>query len=259
MSVYVLERMGSRSPRNRQRAIHPVGRTLGRALTAAAIGLVAFGFWSLTPVFDAEAKEGGTFEYGCRVQRPQKFLERRAFLKGGMLDSSKHARALRYFAEHYGNAGDDATTRWNSEPAIGQAKSVKFFGLPISIHSKIAGALACVEKRIRKTCHGRSSYTPISVGGFRDANTYRGTEVSNHLFGIAIDIDPERNPCCGCVDPWPNSPLCKGDAKTVYERTALTKGWIRAFQRYGFDWLGHDELADTMHFEFLGDPDRIAK
>ena len=22
-------------------------------------------------------------------------------------------------------------------------------------------------------------------------------------------------------------------------------------------WLGHDALQDTMHFEFLGDPDRI--
>ncbi len=83
-------------------------------------------------------------------------------------------------------------------------------------------------------------------------------EISNHLLGIAIDIDPERNPCCGCVDPWPSNPICK-NAGPVYKRTALPKCWISAFERFGFDWLGHDILEDTMHFEFLGDPDKITK
>jgi len=107
---------------------------------------------------------------------------------------------------------------------------------------------------------GRSTrYVPRGLGGFRTANTYRGPELSNHLFGIAIDIDPERNPCCGCVDPWPSSPLCKIESQDVYDRTALTKCWVRSFEHFGFDWLGHDTLEDTMHFEFLGDPDRITK
>jgi hypothetical protein len=35
--------------------------------------------------------------------------------------------------------------------------------------------------------------------------------------------------------------------------------WVHAFERYGFYWLGHDVLRDTMHFEFLGDPARIVK
>jgi hypothetical protein len=82
--------------------------------------------------------------------------------------------------------------------------------------------------------------------------------VSNHLLGIAIDIDPDRNPCCGCVDPWPTNPVCKKTG-TVYKRTALTRCWIQSFERFGFDWLGHDTLEDTMHFEFLGDPDRITR
>jgi hypothetical protein len=34
---------------------------------------------------------------------------------------------------------------------------------------------------------------------------------------------------------------------------------VHAFERYGFYWLGHDVLQDTMHFEFLGDPDRIVR
>ena len=229
-------------------------RRLSRALVGAAIGLVAL---AGAPEDDpaADAKEpAGTYEYGCRVQPPQKFLERRVFMKGG-----SHARALRYFAEHYGNAGDPVTTGYNGQPAASHAKTVAFFGMPISVNEKIAPALACVEKHIRKSCTGRSRYTPKAIGGFRNTNTYRGSEVSNHLFGIAVDIDPEKNPCCGCVDPWPTSPLCKGDVSSAYERTSLPRCWIRAFEHFGFDWLGHDELEDTMHFEFLGDPDRITK
>ena len=74
--------------------------------------------------------------------------------------------------------------------------------------------------------------------------------------GIAIDIDPDRNPCCGCVDPWPNHRYCKSGAKSVFEKTELTRCWIDSFERHGFYWLGHDSLEDTMHFEYLGDPDR---
>ena len=95
------------------------------------------------------------------------------------------------------------------------------------------------------------------MGGIRYKNTYRGVEVSNHVYGIAIDIEPDRNSCCGCVAPWPNHPLCKAKDKTVWERMAMPKSWVDVFERYGFYWLGHDVLMDTMHFEFLGDPDRI--
>ena len=40
---------------------------------------------------------------------------------------------------------------------------------------------------------------------------------------------------------------------------AMPECWVHAFERFGFYWLGHDVLQDTMHFEFLGDPDRIVK
>lgn len=238
-------------------------RCLSRGLAAAALGLVALGAWDLAggePA--AEAKEHGArgskgvFEFGCRVQPPQKFLERRSFLSKGVLDLGKQAKAVRYLAEHYGNVGDDVTPRYSKQSAPAQARTVHFMGMPIQVHEKVAPALACVEKRIIKTCTGSSSYTPHAIGGLRTANTYRGVEISNHLFGIAVDIDPERNPCCGCVDPWPSNPACKIPGP-VYKRTALNKCWVKAFERSGFDWLGNDTLEDTMHFEFLGDPDKI--
>ena len=236
-------------------------RAWSRTLTAAAVGLLAVGAWDLAAEPSAFAKghpaPRGRFEYGCRVQPPQKFLERRSFLHQGMIDTKKQSEAVRYRTEHYGYPEDDGT-----HPAgtisHAQAKTVHFMGLPLSIHAKVAPALACVEKHLLKTATGAARYKPRAIGGFREANTYRGVEVSNHLFGIAIDIDPDKNPCCGCVDPWPSNPLCKNTGN-VFKRTALPKAWVTAFERFGFDWLGHDTLEDTMHFEFLGDPEKITK
>ena len=243
---------------------HASLRGLSRFFVAVAVGLLALGFTDLGGASGAEAKAKaksgrgkGVFEHGCRVQAPQKSLMRRSYHRNdGTLDMVKHSAAVRYLAERYGHVDNDATMRWSKQRAHSQAKLVRFMGLPISVHAKIAPALACVEKRIRQTCGAR--YTPRALGGFRAANTYRGVEISNHLFGIAIDIDPEKNPCCGCVDPWPSNPICKNTGD-IYKRTALPKCYVRAFERFGFDWLGHDELEDTMHFEFLGDPDRIRK
>ena len=239
---------------------------VARALALTALGLLTAGPLGLVggeP--EALAKDHGhgarkgRFENGCRVQSPQRFLERRSYHAKGVVDPAKHGRALRWLVERYGNADDDATTHINPQSAHAQATSVHFMGMPISVHAKIAPALACVEKRIAKTCTaGTSRYTARAIGGFRSSNTYRGGEVSNHLLGIAVDIDPDRNPCCGCVDPWPNNPLCKKPGGP-YQRASLPACWVKAFDRYGFDWLGLDEMQDTMHFEFLADPDRITK
>ncbi|QUS47068.1 hypothetical protein F1331_25700 [Salmonella enterica subsp. enterica serovar Dessau] len=38
------------------------------------------------------------------------------------------------------------------------------------------------------------------------------------------------------------------------ERTATSR---KSAVLDGFYWLGHDVLQDTMHFEFLGDPDKV--
>lgn len=236
-----------------------------RLLVASALCLLALFPWTfLGGTSDAQAKEKkpgkGAMENGCYLQRPQNFLQRSTFVPGGMLDGAKQSRALRYLSEHYGHVDDQITSQYNRQSAFSQAKSVNFFGLPILIHKKVAPALACVEKRIQQTCTGKSSYSPRAIGGFRGENTYRGGEFSHHLFGTAIDIDPERNPCCGCVDPWPNHRYCKDKSrKDVYERMEMPKCWIKAFERYGFYWLGKDKLEDSMHFEFLGDPDAITK
>ncbi|HYQ40967.1 MAG TPA: M15 family metallopeptidase [Polyangiaceae bacterium] len=196
----------------------------------------------------------------CPTQKPQPFLIRSNFVKHGALNAAAHEQALRYRAEQYGSVEGLGLERYNKQKAYASAVSVRFMGLPLQIHKKIAPALRCVERYLERTCTGpKERYTPRAIGGFRQANTYRGGEVSNHLFGIAIDIDPNRNPCCGCVAPWPDHPACRSPAESVFERAALPRCWIDGFERFGFYWLGRDpELRDTMHFEFLGDPERLA-
>jgi hypothetical protein len=131
-------------------------------------------------------------------------------------------------------------------------------GLPIRMHRKVVPALKCVEVEISQACVDHP-YTPHALAGIRSRNTYRGGEVTNHAYGIAIDVDPSVNTCCGCVSPWNDAPACKRHAKSEYDRMAMPECWVHAFERYGFYWLGHDVLRDTMHFEFLGDPTRILK
>ncbi len=250
----------SRSPSPSPPSRRAGARALSRGAAAIAIAALVVPLASLGGAGDAAADgKRGAFDAGCRVQPPQKFLERRSFVKDRILDRKKHDRALRYLAEHYGNAGDALTTRYSSDPAYSHKTSVEFMGLPISVHEAVAPALACVEKYVRRQCGGRSRYTPKAIGGFRTQDTYRDVEVSNHMLGIAIDIDPGRNPCCKCVEPWPSHPLCRVKAVKPEQRAALPRCWIAGFERFGFDWLGHDALEDTMHFEFLGDPDRITR
>jgi hypothetical protein len=121
----------------------------------------------------------------------------------------------------------------------------------------VVPALACVEQAIAESCSAHQ-YHPRRLSGFRDRNTYQDYEVSNHVYGIALDIDSDLNPCCGCVAPWNQNPACRKPVSSPFQRMAMPECWVRAFERYGFYWLGHDELEDTMHFEFLGDPDRIS-
>jgi D-alanyl-D-alanine carboxypeptidase-like protein len=221
--------------------------------------IAALALWLLPGVSAAErAQLRKPAANTCTPQKPQAFLIRSNFVKHGMLDSAAHGHALSYRAEQYGHVEGLGLERYNKQSAYANALSVRFMGLPLQVHKKVAPVLRCVERFINRTCKApRQRYVPTAVGGFRQANTYRGGEVSNHLFGIAIDIDPNRNPCCGCVSPWPNHPACRSTTETIFEQTALPRCWIDGFERFGFYWLGRDPgLRDTMHFEFLGKPER---
>ncbi len=198
----------------------------------------------------------------CHEQGVQPFLVRgNWFPKTTEGDKVKEGRklleeAIKYRTERYGYFEGFGNPKGNPHPPKHYAKSTTFMGMSVQVHEKIVPALQCVEAALKATSAG-GEYKPRAMGGIRFKNTYRGVEVSNHVYGIAIDIEPDRNTCCGCVAPWNEHPLCKQKDKTVWQRMAMPRSWVETFEKYGFYWLGHDVLQDTMHFEFLGDPDKV--
>jgi hypothetical protein len=196
----------------------------------------------------------GEAQSACNEQPPQDFLIRGQFLK----EKGGNERAIQYRTDHYGYYKGFGHPGPDAKPPSSFLEDTTFMGLSIKMHRKVVPALACVEREIERSCADHP-YTPHALAGIRYRNTYRGGEITNHAYGIAIDIDPSINTCCGCVPPWNDAPLCKKKAKTEYDRMMMPECWVHAFERYGFYWLGHDVLRDTMHFEFLGDPDRILR
>jgi hypothetical protein len=188
----------------------------------------------------------------CNDQPPQDFLIRGNFLK--VADGNK--RAIQYRTDQYGYFEGFGHPAPGAKPPKDSLVDTTFMGLKVKMHRKVAPALACVEAEIQHVCTDHP-YKAHALAGIRYRNTYRGGEVTNHAYGIAIDVDPDLNTCCGCVPPWNDAPRCKRPAKTEYDRMVMPECWVHAFERFGFYWLGHDVLRDTMHFEFLGDPDKI--
>jgi hypothetical protein len=211
-----------------------------------------------TPKLSIPLSEGKTGT--CREQAAQPFLVRGSWFPKEP-EKAKEGRklledAIQYRTKHYGYFEGFGNPKGNPHPPKFYAKSTTFMGLPVQVHEKIIPALKCVEAALKASPAG-DEYKPRAMGGIRFKNTYKGVEVSNHVYGIAIDIEPDKNTCCGCVAPWNEHPLCKQKGKSVWERMVMPRSWVDTFERFGFYWLGHDVLQDTMHFEFLGDPDKI--
>ena len=232
------------------------------ATASAAAPATSAASASTTAVKVTIATESGTV--ACREQAAQPFLIRgNWFPRTNDAEKQKEARklfeeSLRYRTEKYGYFEGYGSPKLNAHPPKHYAKSMTFMGMSVQVNERIIAAMKCVEAALKSSPAG-NEYHPHAMGGIRFHNTYRGMEISNHVYGIAIDIEPDRNSCCGCVAPWPDHPLCKAKNKTVWERMAMPKSWVDTFERFGFYWLGHDVLQDTMHFEFLGDPDKVTE
>jgi len=175
-------------------------------------------------------------------------LERQAMLK----------KAIEYRTKMYGYFKGFGRPEWNARTPAQNAETTTLFGQKVRVNKRIIPVLACVEQQVRDVCKA-TPYQPRRISSLRDKNTYHTNEVSNHVYGIAIDLDPNDNTCCGCVGHWAEHPKCGRPAKTIYDRMIMPECWVHAFERFGFHWLGRDKLQDSMHFEFLGDPDKIAR
>lgn len=149
-----------------------------------------------------------------------------------------------------------------------------FLGYSITVHKKALWAFQCAQREIEKNCQAPTimcdsydeegicrashseSYKIKRLSTWRGYDSYKDEEFSNHNFGLAIDIDPDRNPCCGtsCAPKWHKHPRCRWNVPHP-KRSDIPLCWVNAFKNYGFIWLAEDrDIGDTMHFEFLGTP-----
>src|SRR6202011_1712922 len=186
----------------------------------------------------------------CRPQEPQAFLIRGNYIPkwNAPADEKKraaaaHQEAIRYRTEQYGYHPGFGTPEWNAHPPTFYVVDATFMGLKVKMHQRVVPALACVEAQIKAECTA-TPYTAKALAGIRYKNTFQGGEITNHIYGIAIDIDPGLNSCCGCVKPWSEDPRCSRPAKTEYDRMGMPECWVHVFEKYGFYWLGHDVLQD---------------
>ena len=199
----------------------------------------------------------------CNQQEPQADLIRSNFIRRrGLTDEEQdarrdlHDRSIRYRTENYGYFEGFGEPEWNATTPRDNSDVTQFMDEDVRLNRRIIPVLECVEEVILAECSD-VPYEPRRLSGLRTRNTYHTGEVSNHVYGIAIDVDPRRNTCCGCVGEWAEHPLCELETDNIFDRMAMPECWVNVFERYGFYWLGHDRLQDTMHFEFLGDPSLI--
>lgn len=179
---------------------------------------------------------------------------------------ARHMALHDWRTQHYGYYPGFGKKSDNGYSPAHYTRQTTFQGLNITINENLVAPLRCIERKLATSCatcterpelpdecSKKFPYHPRHLSGLRAKNTYRGGEASNHIYGIAVDLDPSDNTCCGCVGKWKAHPMCRKKGQPA-ERMIMPYCWVEVFESYGFYWLGHDKLQDTMHFEFLGDP-----
>lgn len=88
--------------------------------------------------------------------------------------------------------------------------------------------------------YGHENIKKLGIDLYGGCFNYRkmrgGTEWSRHSWGVAIDLDPERNPL-------------KATSKTAQFAKMDYKPMIDIFYKHGFVSLGREKNCDWMHFE----------
>ncbi|MBN2576670.1 MAG: M15 family metallopeptidase [Deltaproteobacteria bacterium] len=128
---------------------------------------------------------------------------------------------------------------YGPRPASRQIR-LRFLGIPVRVHRKIAPALERVAARLARARQRDASLAPFLrrlSGGFA-ARKIAGTErTSAHAYGIAIDLHTSVS------DYW------RWDKDKKW-RNRIPQAIVDAFEAEGFIWGGRWYHYDTMHFEY---------
>lgn len=140
--------------------------------------------------------------------------------------------------DYYGPPGDDQLIRISTpyEMRLSWDKSVKV--RKISCHKLVAESLSRVLERILAHYNGdlgaMASAGMLDYGGCYNYRKMRGgSSWSRHAWGIAIDLDPERN---GLRTPWPEKAKMPSAVIDIFE----AEGWLSGARAWG---------RDAMHFQ----------
>lgn len=110
----------------------------------------------------------------------------------------------------------------------------------MSCHRDIANALTNVFKDILAH-YGLAEIQRLGIDLFGGCFNFRamrgGTSFSVHAWGLAVDLDPERN-------------QLKETSRTARFARPEYKAMIDIFYKHGFISLGREKNYDWMHFQF---------
>lgn len=114
--------------------------------------------------------------------------------------------------------------------------TVNFLGGSVTIRREFAPSLQRIDAAWRARGGDAGFYNVTSVGGYNCRKIAGSNRWSNHAYGVAIDINPSRNP-----HTRPGS--------SNYGATDMPAAFVNLFRSEGWGWGGNwNSSKDTMHY-----------